>query len=91
MIKILRKQRGLLLKKVADELGISESFLSQIENGNRRPSQDLIAALAKYYGTESDLVCISVGLIPPWLLARLRESPVELIAAANDHFRKYGK
>lgn len=91
MIKVLRKTRGESLRNVADALGISESFLSQIENGNRRPSPDLIKNLSNYYQVDIDVICVSLGVIPVWLLTKLKEYPVELIAAANDGFRKYGK
>ena len=91
MIKVLRKTRGESLRNVADALGISESFLSQIENGNRRPSPDLIKNLSNYYQVDIDVICVSLGVIPVWLLTKLKEHPVELIAAANDGFRKYGK
>lgn len=91
MIKLLRKARSESLKNVADSLKISESFLSQIENGNRKPSPDLIQNLSKYYDVDIDIICVSLGVIPAWLLTKLKEYPIELIEAATDDFRKYGK
>lgn len=48
----LRKQRELrkwTIKEVADRLGFSSSYVSQLENGSRVPSRKQLEALAKGY------------------------------------------
>ncbi len=50
--KFLRKFRidnGLLLKNMADTLGISPAYLSSIENSKRKPTDDLIAKIKYNY------------------------------------------
>jgi transcriptional regulator with XRE-family HTH domain len=43
-----RKSRGLALKEVAQELGISEATWARWENGSRFPSPEFVARLAEY-------------------------------------------
>src|SRR2546430_14827107 len=43
-----REQRGLSLRDVADETGVSASTLSRIENGTGKPDADNIARLAAW-------------------------------------------
>lgn len=45
-IKVLRTDRGLDRKDLAEEVGISYSYLTEIENGNKPPSSTVLAAIA---------------------------------------------
>ena len=45
-IKIWRNYRGLTMQTVADQAGISKSYLSQIESGNRNGSADVLKRIA---------------------------------------------
>jgi transcriptional regulator with XRE-family HTH domain len=47
-IRRRREQRGLSLRDVADETGVSASTLSRIENGTGKPDADNIARLAAW-------------------------------------------
>jgi transcriptional regulator with XRE-family HTH domain len=42
----LRGKAGLSLRKLADQIGISSPFLSNIELGRRFPSEEILAKLA---------------------------------------------
>jgi transcriptional regulator with XRE-family HTH domain len=48
IIKIRRTEDNLSLKQMADFLGVSESMLSRIENGDRKISEDCISKVSKY-------------------------------------------
>lgn len=48
-IKILRKQYGDSQGKIADVLGVTQSYMSQLEKCKRKGSVDLIEAVAFYY------------------------------------------
>ena len=41
-LRIWRKYRGLTLQELADQVGISKSYLSQIESGNRNGSTNVL-------------------------------------------------
>src|SRR4051794_38721483 len=53
-LRRVREQRGVTLTEVADRTGISKSTLSRLENGQRRPSLELLLPLAKAYRVPID-------------------------------------
>jgi transcriptional regulator with XRE-family HTH domain len=53
-LKGIRKQRGVTLTDVAERTGISKSTLSRLENGQRRPSLELLLPLAQAYRVPLD-------------------------------------
>mgnify|MGYP001558761938 FL=1 len=48
-LKQQRETNGWTIKELADRLGFSSSYISQLENGTRVPSQKQLAILAKAY------------------------------------------
>lgn len=55
-IRMLRKKRGLTMKKLGQEFGLAESTISQYENGHREPDNETLLKLAKFFG-------VSVGYL----------------------------
>ena len=53
-LRRVRAQRGNTLAAVADATGISKSTLSRLENGQRRPTLELLLALAHTYRVPLD-------------------------------------
>ena len=53
-LRRVREQRDLTLTEVAQTTGISKSTLSRLENGQRRPSLELLLPLAKTYRVPLD-------------------------------------
>ncbi len=53
-LRRVREQRGLTLTEVAQTTGISKSTLSRLENGQRRPSLELLLPLATTYRVPLD-------------------------------------
>lgn len=51
-IKYLRKQLGLSLQAVADKIGRSVGFISQIERGISQPSVEDLVAIAQMFGVD---------------------------------------
>jgi transcriptional regulator with XRE-family HTH domain len=49
-LRDLRNQKRLTLREVEKESGASGSYLSQVEQGKRRPSADLLRKIASTYG-----------------------------------------
>ena len=45
-VKVWREYRGLTQQHLADEAGISKSYLSQIETGKRKGTAEVLAAIA---------------------------------------------
>lgn len=53
-VRRVREERGLTLTEASERTGISKSTLSRLENGQRRPSLDLLLPLAHTYRVPID-------------------------------------
>jgi transcriptional regulator with XRE-family HTH domain len=53
-LRALRRQRGCTLADLSAATGISESTLSRLESGGRRPTLELLLPLARTYGVPLD-------------------------------------
>lgn len=53
-LKELRNEKGLSLRDLAEEIGTTKSTLSRYENDMRQPKQDVLEALADYFGVTID-------------------------------------
>ncbi len=55
-LRLLRVYNDLKSYELADKLGISNSYLSEIEKGKKEPSIDLINKYAEIFGTEPSTI-----------------------------------
>ena len=55
-IRDLREDRDLSQQKVADAIGITQRKYSYIETGAQPLTDELLAALAEFYGTSVDYI-----------------------------------
>ncbi|WP_026881795.1 helix-turn-helix domain-containing protein [Clostridium akagii] len=53
-IKLLREQNGMTQKALAKKLGVSESFINEIELGRKVASDGVISRISKIFGKELD-------------------------------------
>ncbi|GII54186.1 XRE family transcriptional regulator [Planotetraspora thailandica] len=53
-LRDLRRRRGITLAELSRTTGISESTLSRLESGNRRPNLELLLPLSRAYGVPLD-------------------------------------
>lgn len=53
-LKELRIEKGYTSKMIADMLGISKPFYSQIENGRRRLSYDMAVKISSIFNKKPD-------------------------------------
>ncbi len=53
-LRILRKNRNLTQKQLADELGISRSLISLYESGERVPSLKALLKISQFFGISND-------------------------------------
>ncbi|MBA2560580.1 MAG: helix-turn-helix transcriptional regulator [Propionibacteriales bacterium] len=64
----LRDQRRgaqLTLRQLADQAGVSNPYLSQIERGLRRPSADVLQQLAKALRISAETLYVRAGILDP--------------------------
>lgn len=53
-LKLLRKQKGVSQKTVAEAIGVTLSAYSNYEQGLREPSNQILINLCKYYEVSAD-------------------------------------
>jgi transcriptional regulator with XRE-family HTH domain len=64
VLRKLRKERGLSLRDVQDRVGISNSYLSQVERGSREPpSPKFLRRLSEAYGVSTEILLRAAGYL----------------------------
>lgn len=48
-LKVLRVEKGVTLREAAEQIGIGKSSLGAYEKGITKPSEEVLAAIARYY------------------------------------------
>jgi transcriptional regulator with XRE-family HTH domain len=64
----LKEQRlgaSLSLRQLADQVGVSNPYLSQIERGLRRPSAEVLQQLAKALRVSAEQLYVRAGIVHP--------------------------
>lgn len=85
-LRALRKKRGLGLKRVAPEIGVSYTYLSKVENGKAAVSESVIERLAKYYSVDDESLAAQAGHLPDDVKEILANHPEEALALLRRHF-----
>ncbi len=69
MIAARREERGLSLRAFAKEIGLSPSYLSEIETGAKSPPDEIVERIFHALGTRADrdLWWAAAGIIEPGL------------------------
>lgn len=67
----LRENMGVTWEDLCNRgVDISRSYLCDIENGRRRPAEEVIVKLAKVLGADPDYLTIISGIVPSWMLQK---------------------
>ena len=85
-LSTLRTERNLTLKKLASQVGVSFQYLSEIEKGNKSPSDQLLHDLAEVYdlGLEGEVnVFRRYGRIPIFTAEELEDQESTQLALAE--------
>jgi transcriptional regulator with XRE-family HTH domain len=93
-LKELRERKGVSLKKVEDETGISNAYLSQLETGVRQrlPTPDRLKALADYYNVSLQQLLEKAGYFGEGDIEETQEQKIEkaFLHVISDPAFKYG-
>ncbi len=80
--KVLREKRmakGISLRKFAERVGVSATYLSQVEQGNvLPPTADRVQRMAEMLGENPDELIALAGRVPEDLPAIIHEEPTEI-------------
>lgn len=84
-----RKTKGCFAKDVARQAGISPQYLSDLEQGTREPSDEVLVRLANVLDLDTDILWFCRGKLPPDILPNFttRYNCNEHITAAFDAMR----
>lgn len=74
-VRQARKRSQRTLRELAQALGITPSYLSDIENDRRVPSQEVLEGLAKHLRLDLDELLARAGRLDPQTQAYLKRSP----------------
>jgi transcriptional regulator with XRE-family HTH domain len=86
LLRKLRAERKLGIKRLAPDLGVSYSYLSKLENSEVGPSEEMVAKVAKYFRYDRDRLLLSAGKVPPNVLRILQDNPDEAIDFLKQRF-----
>src|ERR1700752_2207841 len=64
-LRELRVANRLSLRHLADQTGVSNPYLSQIERGLRRPSAEVLQQLAKALRVSAEQLYVRAGIVSP--------------------------
>jgi transcriptional regulator with XRE-family HTH domain len=70
-LREVRRQRGITLKQVAEAVGVTESFVSQVERGTANPSVATLRRMAETLG--ETVASLFVGAEPTGMVVRAGE------------------
>ena len=90
-LRSLRSKNRIGIKVLAKDLGISYTYISHLERGKAKPSDDLIRKLASYFGVEEEDLLLSAGRFPPDVENLLYQHPKEVVLLLRESFPQYGK
>jgi transcriptional regulator with XRE-family HTH domain len=75
-----RRAAELSLRQLAEQTGVSNPYLSQIERGLRRPSAEVLQQLAKALRVSAETLYVRAGILDP---AEHRATSVEMAVLAD--------
>ncbi|MEO5854011.1 MAG: helix-turn-helix domain-containing protein [Nocardioides sp.] len=82
----LKEQRvtaRLSLRQLAEQAGVSNPYLSQIERGLRKPSAEVLQQIARALRISAEQLYIRAGILSPEDLGDANERSVELAVLAD--------
>ena len=65
MLSFLRRREGLSQQELAEKLGLAKSTISMYESGSRKPSFEILEAIADYFNISMDTLMGSDKLPAP--------------------------
>ena len=60
-----RKAAGVTIRQLAEQAGVSNPYLSQIERGLRKPSAEVLQQLAKALRISAETLYVQAGILDP--------------------------
>lgn len=82
-LKALRARLGLSQQDLASRLGVTGSWISRVECGDRTPSEEMLTRMARELGQDALQLQLRAGVLPADLRARIAADPEAFLAWAR--------
>lgn len=79
ILKTLRNEKGVSIKKMAMDLDLNYTYISKIENAKSIPSANTIKRLSKYFNYDEDELALAAGKLPEEIQTYLSKNPKEAL------------
>jgi HTH-type transcriptional regulator, competence development regulator len=86
ILRTLRLRRGLGIKKLAPDLGVSYTYLSKLENKDSSPSEQFVKKVADYFDYDQNELMLSAGKVPDEVMRLLQENPQKAVQFLKERF-----
>jgi transcriptional regulator with XRE-family HTH domain len=73
-IRSQREAAHVSLRQLADNAGVSNPYLSQIERGLRKPSADVLSQIAKALRVSAEVLYVRAGMLEPTRTGEVRDA-----------------
>lgn len=90
ILRRIRKNKGIGIKKLSSQLNITHSYISKIENNKSLPSEEFIGKISEIFEYDKEELMIRAGRVPEDILNILRENPKEAAQYLRNRFIKDG-
>lgn len=88
ILRQLRAKKGIGIKRLAPDLGVTYTYLSKLENNEVGPSEVFVTRVAQYFKYDRDELLLSAGKVPPEILEILRRHPQDAVEFLRERFGK---
>lgn len=85
-LRRLRSTRGIGIKRLAPDLGVTYSYLSKLENGDVGPSEEFVDRVSKYFSHDRNELMFAAGKVPADVLEILRNHPQDAVRFLRERF-----
>lgn len=86
LLRDIRRKKGIGIKQLAPELGVSYTYLSKLEHNQVRPSRALIARVADYFSYDQNILLLAADKVPADVMEILRAYPAEAVTLLREQF-----
>ena len=88
ILRQLRAKKGVSIKRLAPDLGVTYTYLSKLENNEAGPSEQFVDRVAHYFDYDRDELLLSAGKVPQEVLEILRTHPQDAVEFLRERFGK---
>lgn len=88
ILRQLRAKKGVGIKRLAPDLGVTYSYLSKLENNEVGPSEEFVSRVAEYFKYDRDELLLSAGKVPQEILEILQTNPQDAVEFLRERFGK---